>query len=202
MGGSKSWDFFGTTGRGCFRSDTVFVDCYLGFWTNNCVLLPLYLWYWGLINGSSIDGIKNSIWTEWKCIFYVIINGWPIDMSSHPTPRVGCAIVGLAILVHDSRQVSWIRREPATWVRRAPARCVAPKNWRDFLENLKYKIWVILSLCPLITVGSDLAWECDWTCRPNGRGLINGSPIDNYIKNTLSLHSNGVFFFPLWEKWN
>ena len=42
-------------------------------------------------------------------------------------------------------------------------------------------------------MGSDLAWECDWTCRPNGRGLINGSPIDNYIKNTLSLRSNGVF---------
>ena len=103
-GGFKILGLFGTTGRGCFRSDTVFVDCYLGFWTNNCVLLPLYLWYWGLINGSTIDGIKNSIWTEWKCIFYVIINGWPIAMSSHPTPRVGCAIVGLAILVHDSRQ--------------------------------------------------------------------------------------------------
>ena len=56
------------------------------------------------------------------------------------------------------------------------------KIWRDFLENLKYKIWVILSLCPLITVGSDLAWECDWTCRPNGRGLINGSSIDGIKK--------------------
>ena len=52
------------------------------------------------------------------------------------------------------------------------------------LEILSFVLWT--------QVGSDLAWECAWIRRPNERGLLNGSPIDNYIKNTLSLHSNGV----------
>ena len=139
MGGSKYWDFWDFWSR-VLQVVTVIVDCYLGFWTNNCVLLPLYLWYWGLINGSPIDGIENSIWTEWKCIFYVIINGWPIAMSSLPTPRVGCAIVGLAIHVHDARQVSlpWMR--PPTWVCVLRMRIPGANKMAGFLKNLKCKI--------------------------------------------------------------
>ena len=34
-------------------------------------------------NGIAIDGMKNSIWTEWKCIFYVIINGNAIEALLH-----------------------------------------------------------------------------------------------------------------------
>ena len=68
-----------------------------------------------------------------------------------------------------------------------------PISWRDFWKILKPKL-EILSLVPWTQVGSDLAWECVWNRRPTERGLLNGSTIDNYIKNTLSLHSNGVFY--------
>ena len=58
--------------------------------------------------------------------------------------------------------------------------------------NLKYKI-NILFLVPLFT-GGDLARRGDCLWAKWGRGYPNGYTHWFIIKNTLSLHSNGVFY--------
>ena len=71
-------------------------------------------------------------------------------MSSHPTPRVGCAIVGLAIQVHDSRQSELVEETADDLGVCAVRMRMAPIKLAGFLKNLKCNIRNI-ALCPLNT---------------------------------------------------
>ena len=64
----------------------------------------------------------------------------PIDMSSHPTPRVGLAVVGLRFLVHFSRLSDGqdaIGGEVGRgrWVAPAARTSCACQNWREILAQ-------------------------------------------------------------------
>ena len=71
-------------------------------------------------------------------------------MSSHPTPRVGCAIVGLAIQVHDSRQSELVEEASVDLDVCAVRMRMAPIKLAGFFKNLKCNIRNIV-LCPLNT---------------------------------------------------
>ena len=57
-------------------------------------------------------------------------------MSSHPTPQVGYAIVGLAIQVHDSRQSELVEEAPDDLGVCAVRMRMAPIKLAGFLKIL------------------------------------------------------------------